>query len=203
MSDAETRLLELLRERSFRRGSFRLASGAISDYYIDGKASEVFSECAYLIGQVLYERTKDLGIEGIGGLEVGAVPLITAAVIAYHLHGRSMEGFWVRDKVKDHGTKKLVEGGVKPGERVVVVDDVVTEGKSSLKAVEGIRAHGCEVVQVLAVVDRLQGAEELLRAHDVRDYQAIFTIRDLGVQVDACGTVVADTEPLHRHMLSF
>ena len=189
MSDAEIQLLQLLRERSFRLGSFRLASGAVSGYYIDGKASAVFSECAYLIGQVVYERTKDLHIGGIGGLEVGAVPLTTAAVIAYHLHGRTMEGFWVRDKVKDHGTKKLVEGGVKKGSRVVVLEDVVTEGKSSLKAVEGVREYGCEVVQVLALVDRLQGAEELLRSNGVQDYQAVFTIHDLGVQVDARGTV--------------
>jgi len=185
MSDAETRLLQLLMERSFTRGSFRLASGAISDYYIDGKASAVFSECAYLIGQVLYERTKDLAIDAVGGLEVGAVPLTTAAVIAYHLHGRPIEGFWVRDKLKDHGTKKLVEGSLKPGSRVVVVEDVATQGKSALKAVEGVRAHGCEVVQVLALVDRLQGAEQLLREHGVLKYQAVFTIRDFGVAVDA------------------
>jgi orotate phosphoribosyltransferase len=191
MSETETRLLQLLKERSFRTGSFRLASGAVSDYYIDGKASAVFSECAYLIGQVLYERTKDLGIEAIGGLEVGAVPLTTAAVIAYHLHGRPMEGFWVRDKVKDHGTKKLVEGGLRPGARVVIVEDVATEGKSALKAVEGVRAHGCEVVQVLALVDRVQGAEALLRAHGVPNYRAVFTIRDLGVQGDAPDKVVS------------
>src|SRR5260370_2717651 len=147
MSETETRLLQLLKERSFSRGSFRLAAGAVSDSYIAGRTSAVFSDSAYLIGQVLYERTKDLGIQGIGGLEVGAVPLTTAAVIAYHLHGRPMEGFWVRDKVKDHGTKKLVEGALKPGSRVVGVDDVVTEGKTSLKAVAGVRAHACEVVQ--------------------------------------------------------
>jgi orotate phosphoribosyltransferase len=188
MTEAETRLLQLLKERSFRRGSFRLASGAESSYYIDGKASEVFSESAYLIGHVLYERTKDLDVEGIGGLEVGSVPLAAAAVIVYHLNGRSMEGFWVRDKVKDHGTKKLVEGVVRPGSRVVVVDDVVTSGGSSVKAVEAVRALGCEVVQVIALVDRLQGAEQLLHSQGVRDYRPVFTIRDFGVEVDARGT---------------
>src|SRR5262245_7049444 len=101
MSDAETQLLALLKERSFRRGSFRLASGGQSSYYIDGKMSEVYSQAAYLIGQVLYERTKDLQIDAIGGLEVGAVPLTTAAVMAYAIHGRKMEGFWVRNKPKD------------------------------------------------------------------------------------------------------
>src|ERR1700741_3310502 len=97
MTVAETQLLQLLKDRSFKRGTFRLSSGGVSDYYIDGKMSEVFSEAAYLIGEIVYERTNELEIDAIGGLEVGAVPLTTAAVISYHLHGRKMEGFWVRD----------------------------------------------------------------------------------------------------------
>src|SRR5438876_5785015 len=103
MSAAETQLLNLLKERSFKRGTFRLASGGMSDYYIDGKMTEVYSEAVPLIGEILYERTNDLAIDAIGGLEVGAVPLTTAAVFSYHLHGRMMEGFWVRDEVKRHG----------------------------------------------------------------------------------------------------
>ena len=139
MSEAESKLLQLLKDRSFRRGTFRLASGATSDYYIDGKMTEVFSEAAHLIGEVLYERTKDLDIHAIGGLEVGAVPLTAAAVISYHLHGRTMEGFWVRDKAKTHGTRKLIEGNLKEGSRVVIVDDVITTGSSSVKAIEEVR----------------------------------------------------------------
>ena len=100
MSENKQRLLELLKERSLQLGLFRLASGGTSDYYIDGKMTTVYSEAAYLIGEVLYEWTKDLDIDAIGGLEVGAVPLTTAAVISYHRCGRPMEGFWVRDKVK-------------------------------------------------------------------------------------------------------
>jgi orotate phosphoribosyltransferase len=185
MSDAERQLLAILKDRSFRRGRFRLVSGGWSDYYIDGKASEVFSGSARLIGEVLYERTEALGIDAIGGMEVGAVPLATAAVIAYDLHGRRMEGFWVRDKVKDHGTTKLIEGAAfPPGARVVVLDDVITKGSSALKAVEAVRAAGCEVVQVLALVDRLEGGEERLRSAGVKDYRAVFTIRDFGVGAD-------------------
>src|SRR5258708_511740 len=131
MSPAETQLLQLLKERSFTRGTFRLASGDVSDYYIDGRMTAVFSEAAHLIGEVLYEHTRDLSIDAIGGLEVGAVPLTTAAVISYHLHGRKMEGFWVRDKVKAHGTQKLVEGNLPRGSRVVIVDDVITKGSSA------------------------------------------------------------------------
>src|SRR5438874_8723749 len=133
MSDVEQQLLRLLTERSFKRGTFQLASGATSTYYIDGKTSEVFSRSARLIGEVLYERTKDLKFDALGGLEVGAVPLTTAAVISYHRHGRKMEGFWVRDARKEHGTKKLIEGGLKPGDSVVILDDVITKGGSAAK----------------------------------------------------------------------
>ena len=185
MSDAERQLLAILTDRSFKRGRFRLASGDWSDYYIDGRTSEVFSVSARLIGEVLYERTEGLGVDAIGGLEVGAVPLTTAAVIAYDLHGKRMEGFWVRDKVKEYGTTKLIEGAaLAAGRRVVVLDDVITKGGSALKAVEAVRAVGCEVVQVLALVDRLAGGEELLRRAGVADYRAVFTIRDFGVGAD-------------------
>src|SRR5262245_48680399 len=164
MSPAESELLQLLKDRSFKRGTYRLASGDTSDYYIDGRMSAVFSGAAPLIGEVLYERTRDLDIQAIGGLEVGAVPLPTAAVISYHLHGRQMEGFWVRDKAKTHGTKKLIEGKLLPQSRVVIVDDVITRGESSVKAIKEVKELGCEVVLVLALVDRLQGAAALFRA---------------------------------------
>ena len=185
MSPTEAKLLQLLKDRSFKSGSFRLASGDMSSYYIDGRMTAVYSEAVPLIGEILYERTKDLGIEAIGGLEVGAVPLTTAAVYSYHLHGRAMEGFWVRDKAKAHGTKKLIEGGLRPGARVAIVDDVFTKGGSANKALKEVKAWDCEVAVVLALVDRLQGAAELFRAEGVANYQSVFTIRDFGVNVDA------------------
>lgn len=184
MHDAEKELLSILQERSFRTGSFRLASGDASSYYIDGKMTEVFGPAAYLIGQVLFERTKDLQFDAIGGLEVGAVPLTTAAVICYHLNGKPMEGFWVRDQAKVHGTKKMVEGNLPPGSRVVVVDDVVTRGTSTIKAVTEVQKQGCRVVCVVALVDRLQGAAELFRRHGIEEYRPVFTIRQFGVEVD-------------------
>jgi orotate phosphoribosyltransferase len=187
MSEREQQLLRLLTERSFKRGTFRLASGAVSEYYIDGKMSEVFSEAAYLIGEVLYERIRDLDLDAIGGLEVGAIPLTTAAVVSYHLHGRKMEGFWVRDKVKAHGTQKLIEGNLKPGARVVIVDDVITTGSSSIKAIQEVKAMGCTVVLALALVDRLQGAEKRFKEEGVENYRAVYSIRDFGVNVDAGG----------------
>lgn len=189
MTDAERQLLELLTARSFRRGTYTLASGATSSYYIDGRTSAVFSKGAFLIGQVLYERTKDLAIDAIGGMEVGAVPLTAAATIHYHLNGRTMEGFWVRDKAKAHGMRKLVEGGaVGPSSRVVVLDDVITTGGSSVKAIEAVRELGGEVVLALALVDRLQGAAKTFRELDI-EFRSVFTIRDFGIDVpDSSGT---------------
>lgn len=182
MTDAAKQLLDLLSERSFKRGQFTLASGATSNYYIDGRMSEVHSKGAFLIGQVLYEATKDLAFDAIGGMAVGAVPLTTAAVMHYHLNGRAVEGFWVRDKQKAHGTGKLVEGAVKAGDRVVVVDDVITSGGSSVKAIDAVKEMGCQVVQVLSLVDRLQGAAKLFRDLGV-PYRSVLTIRDFGIDV--------------------
>jgi orotate phosphoribosyltransferase len=188
MSDTEAQLLQLIHERAFKRGTFKLASGGTSDYYIDGKMVQVFSRAARLIGEVIYEHTRNLDIDAIGGLEVGAVPLTAAAVISYELHGREMEGFWVRDEVKKHGTQKLIEGRLRPNSRVVIVDDVITKGGSALKAIRAVRDLGCEVVLVLAIVDRLQGAEQLFRDEGVSNYQAVFNVRDLGVNVDVPGS---------------
>ena len=183
MTSAEQQLFELLKTRSFQRGTFRLASGGTSDYYIDGRLTAVYSEAAYLIGEIIYDRTHELRLGAIGGLAVGAVPLTTAAVIAYHRHGRPMEGFWVRSQAKAHGTQKLVEGALKPGARVAIVEDVITQGNSSLQAIEEVRKLKCEVAVVLALVDRLQGAKKLLADAGIANFRSVFTIRDFGVSV--------------------
>jgi orotate phosphoribosyltransferase len=189
MTDTEKQLLALLKERSFRRAPagelFTLASGEKSEYFIDGKMTAVSSAGAALIGEVLYQWTKDANIDAIGGLQVGAVPLATSAVISYQQHGKPIEGFWVRDGAKDHGTKKQVEGGLKPGMRVAVIDDVFTKGVSTLKAVQAVREFGCEVVLVLALVDRLRGARQLFRDNGITDYRTVFTIREFGIDVPA------------------
>src|SRR2546426_12805333 len=126
MTDApRERLLTLLKERAFLEREVVLASGEKSSYYIDGKMVEVCSEGAYLVGEVIYDQTKDLEFDAVGGLAAGAIPLVTSTVISYHQHGRNLEGFWVRVEAKSHGTKKLVEGNLPEGAKVVVLDDVV------------------------------------------------------------------------------
>ncbi|MCE9562915.1 MAG: orotate phosphoribosyltransferase [Planctomycetes bacterium] len=187
MTDTEKQLLELLKQRSFRRAEpgqhFTLASGEKSEYFIDCKMTAVNSTGAALIGDVLYDWTKNDNIDAIGGLQVGAVPLVTAAAISYAKHGKPIEGFWAREAAKDHGTQKRIEGGLKKGMRVAVIDDVFTKGGSTLKAVEAVREFGAEVVMVLALVDRLRGAEELFRTNGITDFRTVFTIRDFGITV--------------------
>lgn len=180
-TNAERDLLAILIERALVRGAFGLAAGGGSNYYLDARAVSMSADAAHLIGDVLYERTRDLDIAAVGGLAVGAVPLTAAAVISYRLHGQKMEGFWVRDEVKTHGTRKRVAGNLCPGSRVVVVDDVITTGTSALRAVDAVRDHGCEVAAVVALVDRRRGAEDLFRGHGIETYRPVFTTRDFGI----------------------
>jgi orotate phosphoribosyltransferase len=177
MTDAEQQLLALLRERCYQEGDFTLSSGAKSDYYFDAKSLFLSSVGARLIGEVLYERTRDLDVQGIGGIEIGAVPLTTAAVYAYHAHNRTMEGFFVRNQAKRHGTKKIIEGHLRAGSKVAIVDDVATSGRSIMKAVEAVRKAECTPLLVTVLVDRLEGAGNLFAKAGI-PFKPIFTIKD-------------------------
>jgi orotate phosphoribosyltransferase len=181
MTDTERQLFNLIRERCYKEGKdgeFTLASGKKSNFYFDGKMIQMFSGAAALIGEVIYQHTKDMAIHAIGGLEIGAVPLTTAAVYTYGQHGREMEGFFVRQEAKKHGAKKMVEGNLKSGWKVAIVDDVVTEGKSVLKAVEAARRiTEREPALILALVDRQVGAEQLFKEQGI-PFKSVFTLQD-------------------------
>jgi orotate phosphoribosyltransferase len=180
MTAAESKLFPLLKARCYKKNEsegFVLASGKRSKHYFDGKNAEMSSEAVGLIGEVIYERTKDLKFDAIGGLEIGAIPLATAASFAYHQHGRSMEGFVVRNKPKEHGTRKQIEGEIRAGDKVVIVDDVVTGGGSVRKAVEAIRKAECEPILIVALVDREEGATEEFKKLGI-PYEPIFKISD-------------------------
>lgn len=174
-----TRLQELFRERALQFGDFTLASGKKSNYYVNSKKVLFHAEAITLLGELLYESTSDLNFQAIGGLEVGAIPMAAAALTAYHLHERTMEGFFVRKKAKEHGSKELVEGQVNSGDSVVVIDDVLTTGRSVVDAIEAVEALGAKVLRVVCICDRLQGAREALAKYDFRP---IFTIRDFGIE---------------------
>jgi orotate phosphoribosyltransferase len=182
-STSRSRLLQLFKARAVTFGKFKLASGKESTYYINSKKVLFNAEAVWLLGDVLWELTKDLDIQAIGGLEVGAIPMATAAALRYHENGRPLEGFFVRKQAKDHGSQQLVEGVMQPGFRVVVVDDVFTQGTSVLQAVAAVERAGGVVVAVGCIVDRLEGARERLTPQ--YQYLPIFTIRDFGIEPPA------------------
>ncbi|MBY0458767.1 MAG: orotate phosphoribosyltransferase [Gemmataceae bacterium] len=176
---ARDRLQQLFRARALQFGDFTLASGRKSSYYVNSKKVLFHAEAITLLGELLFEATKDLDFQALGGLEVGAIPMATAALTAFHRHGRQLEGFFVRKKLKEHGAKELVEGVVNAGDRVVVIDDVLTTGGSVLQAIEAVEAKGAAVARVVCICDRLQGAREALARYDFRP---LFTIRDFGIE---------------------
>jgi orotate phosphoribosyltransferase len=166
--EAKGRLLEILREKSVFHGEFTLASGAKSTYYIDCRLTTLDSEGAWLVGQVLWalikERAVQLGVNptGVGGLTMGADPI----ALATGMHSFREDGpgrvqpFVVRKAPKSHGQTKLIEGNFKAGDTVVVIDDVVTKGDSTIAAIEAVRREGGEVAFVAVLVDRQQGGRE-------------------------------------------
>src|SRR5438309_2255916 len=121
-------LLKVFGDRAVSRGQFTLASGKTSTYYINSKKAIFSSEAARALGDILWELTRDLNIQALGGLEVGAIPMAVAAAARYDREGRRLEGFFVRKETKTHGSRDKLEGIVRPGDRVAVVDDVFTQG---------------------------------------------------------------------------
>jgi orotate phosphoribosyltransferase len=159
-------LFKLIKKLSYREGDFTLASGKKSNFYIDLKATTLHPDGAHLIGEVAVQVIRDQGLEidAVGGLTLGADPLATAISLAGRAHGFIWPAFIVRKEAKDHGTARYIEGveNMKPGARVLVLEDVVTTGGSSQKAIERLREAGFKPVAVLTVVDREQGGAELL-----------------------------------------
>jgi orotate phosphoribosyltransferase len=177
------RLIALLQRDALRTGTFTLASGRKSHYYVDGRKVTLSAEGAALIGAGVLDLLADLpDATVIGGLIIGADPIVGATLAVAGARGLTdWRGFLVRKEAKAHGTGKLVEGPVEPGETVVIVDDVATTGGSSLQAVSAVEAIGCKVARVVAVLDRLEGAAEAFASRGL-DFRALLTIRDLGVE---------------------
>lgn len=165
-------LLDLLKEKAFERKQVTLASGRQSNFYIDVKRASLEAEGAYLIGRGLFEliRKHFSEAEGVGGLTLGADPLATAVSYTSFLEKHPLPAFIVRKEAKGHGMGKMIEGGhfLKPGSKVVVLEDVVTSGGSSLEATKKVRAHGWNVLGVAAVVDREEGGREALQADGLK-----------------------------------
>jgi orotate phosphoribosyltransferase len=162
-------LFSLLAERSAKRGRFTLASGRESEFYVDCRLTTMSPEGLALVGPRGLAALDEAGwnVDSVGGLTLGADPVSYAIAYASALAGRPVRAFTVRKEAKQHGTGKLIEGPFRAGDRVAVVEDVITTGGSAKKAIAAVRAAGGQVVGVLALVDREEGGREAIEGEGV------------------------------------
>jgi orotate phosphoribosyltransferase len=176
------KLIGLFHERALKFGDFTLVSGKKSSYYLDGKQISLHSLGLRQVSLGLLELLQDIPFTAIGGMVIGADPIVGGVLVAAAEQGRSLDGFLVRKEAKGHGTQKYVEGPVKPGAKVVVIDDVVTTGGSALQAVERIVEFGCEVVCVVGIVDRKEGGAANFKSKGL-PFRSLLSIEDFGIAV--------------------
>jgi len=175
------RLKSLMIERCLKVADepiFKLSSGKLSRYYIDLKQLTFDPEGAYLIGKLMYELIREFRPDGVGGLTLGADPIAYAVSFVSYMDGNPIKPFVVRKEPKGHGMGRQVEGLLKKGDRVAVVEDVVTTGGSSLKAVQACRKEGLEVIGVFAIVDREEEGEENINKEGLELY-SLFKLSQL------------------------
>ena len=178
--ELKRRLARLLVEKSYREGDFVLASGRRSDYYFDCRVTALHAEGSWLIGTLFNHMLREMDIKGVGGMTMGADPLVAATTVISHEQGRPLHGLLVRKEAKGHGTGQYVEGlgNFSTGDRVAMLEDVVTTGGSLLKACDRIRDAGLSIVAVCAILDREEGGREKLREAGY-DLLALFTRAEL------------------------
>ncbi|MGQ9722947.1 MAG: orotate phosphoribosyltransferase [Candidatus Jordarchaeum sp.] len=177
------RLKQIIRDKSLLTAEvngFELASGGKSTYFFDMKTVLLDPEGANLIAKCLFEKIKDCDVKYVGGLEAGAIPLVTALCLISWKSSRPLYGFFVRKEPKKRGTRKTIEGNLKEGEKVIIVDDVTTKGGSVIKAIKEVQNLNCKVAKVLSVVDRESGAHENLKQMGVA-FDALFKKSEFGV----------------------
>jgi orotate phosphoribosyltransferase len=181
------RLRQLLRERSLIFGDFTLASGRKSRFYFDSKRTTLLAEGAYLVAAQILATLRERGIraDAIGGMTLGADPIVCPVAALSHLAGPPLRAFIVRKEVKGHGTARRIEGEVPAGSRVVVVDDVVTTGGSTLSAIGAAEEAGLEVVAVMCLVDREEGGAQRLARWP---FIPLFSRADIFGDAPAAGT---------------
>lgn len=182
-------LIELLCKKSFQYSQqpvFKLVSGKMSRFYVNCKPTTLSARGMFLVGHLVFDAVKDLDIQAIGGLTFGADPIAVATAFASALQGPAIDAFSIRKTQKDHGIVKWVEGDIRSGQRVAIIDDVATTGGSTIKAIERARSEGLEVVKAVILVDRQEGGLDNIRRH-VADVTAIVTRDELLRQYQQAG----------------
>jgi len=156
-------LFEIIKRLSFLRGSFVLSSGRTSNYFLDMKPTMLDPEGSSLLAELVLIQLRDVEVQSIGGIAIGAVPLVSQVAMLSHSTDRPLPGFFVRKAVKDHGNQKLIDGVKKDdlkGKRVAILEDVTTTGESAMRAIKAAQDAGAKIELVLAIVDREEGAAE-------------------------------------------
>ncbi|MCK5211282.1 orotate phosphoribosyltransferase [Candidatus Parcubacteria bacterium] len=174
-------LIAMLLEKSFKYSEepvFKLVSGRMSKFYVDCKPTTLHPRGMFLVGHLMYDAIVDAGVNAVGGLTFGADPIAVATAFASELRGGAIKAFSIRKEKKDHGIIKWVEGDVDPGTPVAIIDDVVTTGGSTVRAIRRARESGLEVFKVVILVDRQEGGLENIRKY-INDATAVITRDEL------------------------
>ena len=171
-------LKEIVRHDAVKFGKFTLSSGKESDLYVDLRKVTLNPVGASIIGSLISDIIKNRKVDAVGGMSVGADPIAVATSLAAYQEGREIMAFLVRKNQKTHGTGNVIEGPIKPGQRALVVEDVITTGASTISAIERIKEAGLEIELVVAIFDRCEGGREAIEAlgYEVR---SLLTRHDL------------------------
>ncbi|MBX2863766.1 MAG: orotate phosphoribosyltransferase [Leptolyngbyaceae cyanobacterium MAG.088] len=190
LATVKQQLLDLICTNAYKEGDFLLSSGQQTSYYINGKLVTLHPKGGQMVGQVLLSYLDD-SVVGIGGLTLGADPMVTAVSVVAAYESRSLTPLIVRKEAKGHGTRAYIEGpGLPDHSNVVILEDVVTTGQSAMKAVVRLREAGYVVNQVISLVDRQQGGAEYYAQANI-DFQAVYTISDIKDRWQALQTTQA------------
>lgn len=173
-------LIAVFQTKALKFGDFTLASGKKATFYLDSKQVTLDSQGALLVGEGILELLRDNLPDAVGGMSIGADPISAAVITIAGIQNMPLRGFMVRKEAKGHGTNQFIEGPVKPGDEVVILEDVVTTGGSSLLAIERAEAFGLKIATVVAIIDRLEGGRQAFESRGYT-FKSLLTIKDLNL----------------------
>ena len=181
IADAPNQMVNLLQESgSLLYGNFTLASGKTSPYYFDSKLLTLDPEGAKVVGEYFFNKLADTGVAAVGGMALGAIPIVNAVALISHLRGHNLPGFYVRKEPKTHGTQNLIEGKFPdddPNAPVAILDDVVTGGGSIMQAIKAVEDCRNPIREVMCILDRNEGGRDLLLKHGY-ELKSMFSVED-------------------------